>query len=249
MVGGLATQEQVIAYFVLGTVGSLLPDLDADNSTPVQIAFSLSSLGMAFVIMFAATAMFDSVIELVLIWLTAYLVFRWFIFALFARFTKHRGVFHSVPAAVFFGLLTATVSHHILGYPPLQAWMNGMFVCFGYVVHLILDELYSVNVFGMRTRKSFGTALKLYSKSGLAATLALYLATLALFLFTPDTGRFTQTAVNAELYREINRRLLPDGRWFEYPRSTANQLVVETDSQLSRLRNEEVQQNRINDQQ
>ena len=125
MVAGLATQEQVIAYFILGTIGSLLPDLDADNSTPVQIAFSLASLGSAFVIMFAATALFDSVIELVVIWLMAYLVFRWLIFVLFARFTNHRGIFHSVPAAIFFGLLTAAVSHRVMAVSPLQAWMNG----------------------------------------------------------------------------------------------------------------------------
>lgn len=247
MVAGLATQEQVIAYFVLGTVGSVLPDLDADNSTPVQIAFSLSSLASAFVIMFAATALFDSVIELVLIWLTAYLLFRWFIFALFARFTNHRGIFHSVPAAVFFGLLTTAVSHHVLAYPPLQAWMNGLFVCLGYLVHLILDELYSVNVFGMRTRRSFGTALKLYSKSSLSATLAIYLATLAVFLFTPDLGRFTQMAGSAELYHEIHQRLLPDGRWFEYPRSSATKLGVQTESYLSRLRSEGSQYDTLGD--
>lgn len=247
MVAGLATQEQVIAYFVLGTVGSVLPDLDADNSTPVQIAFSLSSLASAFVIMFAATALFNSVIELVLIWLTAYLMFRWFIFALFARFTNHRGIFHSVPAAVFFGLLTTAVSHHVLAVPPLQAWLNGLFVCLGYLVHLILDELYSVNVFGMRTRKSFGTAFKLYSKSSLSATFAVYLAMLAVFLFTPDLGRFTQMAVSAELYHEINQRLLPDGRWFEYPRSSATKVGVQTESYLSRLRSEGSQYDTLSD--
>ena len=38
----------------------------------------------------------------------------------------------------------------------------------GFLSHLLLDEIYSVDCHGLRLKKSFGTALKLWGHSGLA---------------------------------------------------------------------------------
>jgi hypothetical protein len=214
LVANLASQEQVVVYFVLGTLGSLLPDMDADNSAPVQITFSFISIVMAFLVMFLFSGIFPSVLELVSIWFVVYLFFRWLIFAVFTRLTSHRGIFHSVPAALFFGFLATAVSYRAFGILPLEAWMSGLFVSFGYLVHLVLDELYSVNVFGLRSKRSFGTALKLYSKSCLPATLSMYLAMLAVFLITPTFVPVARVAMDATTYHAISHRLVPEGDWF-----------------------------------
>ena len=217
LVANLASQEQVVVYFVLGALGSLLPDMDADNSAPVQFTFSFISIAMAFLVMFFFSGIFPSVLELVAIWFMAYLFFRWLIFAVFTRLTTHRGIFHSVPAALFFGFLAATVSHRAFGFLPFEAWMSGLFVSFGYLVHLVLDELYSVNIFGLRTKRSLGTALKLYSRSSLPATLYMYLAMLAVFLITPTFVPVARIAMDTTTYHEISHRLVPAGEWFSHP--------------------------------
>ncbi len=214
LVVGLASQEQVILFFLLGTLGSLLPDMDADNSAPVQFTFSFTSILMAFFVMFFFAQVTLSVMELILIWLIAYLFFRWFIFALFTRFTRHRGIFHSIPAALFFGCLTATVAYRFFDSPPIHAWMYGIFVAFGYLVHLLLDELYSVNLFGMRTRRSLGTALKLYSRKSPPASIYLYLATIVVFIATPSTTHFMHIIGDGKTYHAIGDRLLPKDGWF-----------------------------------
>ena len=214
LVSSLASEKQVILYFVLGTVGSLLPDIDADNSTPLQIAFSLASMLLAFLLMFFFAGTFPSVIELALIWLATYLFFRWIIFALFTRLTTHRGIFHSVPAALFFGCLTAATTHGMMNFTPLQAWMSGIFVSYGYLVHLVLDEVYSVNVFGMRTRRSFGSAFKLYSSGSVPATLYMYLALLGAFFIAPSLSPLSREVIDGEILQTIQQRLLPGEGWF-----------------------------------
>jgi hypothetical protein len=216
MVGGLASEKQVVLYFVLGTIGSLLPDIDADKSTPLQIVFSFFSVLLAFIVMFSYSATFPSVMELVLIWLATYLFFRWIIFALFTCLTTHRGIFHSVPAVLFFGFFTAALSYQLFLFNPLQAWMSGLFVSFGYLVHLLLDELYSVNVFGIRTRKSLGTALKFYYKCSLPATMSMYLAMMAAFLAAPSLTPVTQQIIDEKVLHKIHQRLIPEGTWLGY---------------------------------
>ena len=42
-----------------------------------------------------------SIVELSLLWVVTYVVVRHVIFKLFARFSVHRGVFHSLLAAIF----------------------------------------------------------------------------------------------------------------------------------------------------
>ena len=204
----------MLIYLGLGTVGSLLPDLDADNSSPVRIGFTLISITLAFLAMFLLADTFPSVAELVLVWLAVYLLFRWLIFALFTRLTSHRGVFHSLPAAALFGLVTAILGERLLGEAPLQAWIGGAFVAFGYLLHLLLDELYSVNLFGVHTRRSLGSACKLWSFNSHAASIYLYCACLLAFAMAPENGPLMRRISNPETYAQIGQRLLPEGDWF-----------------------------------
>lgn len=216
MVAGLATEKQVILYFTLGTVGSLLPDIDANDSVPIQITFSVASILLAFVTMFFFAAIFYSVMELVLIWLVTYLLLRWIIFALFSRLTTHRGIFHSLPAALFFGFVSAAVAHRVMGVDPQQAWMSGLFITYGYIVHLALDEFFSVNIFGIRTRRSFGSAMKLYSRGSFTTSLYMYLALMAAFIITPSIIPLTDVVLNTEILNTTQQRLFPSGSWFDW---------------------------------
>ena len=69
LAAGFAAPAEMLTYLGLGTLGSLLPDLDADNSAPLQIGFTVVSIALAFMAMFLLVDTFPSVAELVLLWL------------------------------------------------------------------------------------------------------------------------------------------------------------------------------------
>lgn len=212
---GLATPGETLVYLALGTLGSLLPDLDADGSAPVRASFTLAAVALAFLVMFFLAERFASVAELVVVWVFAFLLARWALFALLTRVTVHRGMLHSVPAAAFFGLAAAAAAHRGVGAPAQAAWTAGAFVAFGYLVHLLLDEAYSVNLFGARARRSLGSAFKLWSRRGPAATLATYLAAVSAFLLAPPPGPMLEAIAEPAHRREAWQRLWPRDGWFQ----------------------------------
>lgn len=228
----LATPAQMLAYLGLGTLGSLLPDLDADNSAPVQISFTVISIVLAFGAMFLLSDTFPSVAELLAVWLATYLFFRWLVFSLFTRLTRHRGVFHSVPAAALFGLVAAIAGEHLLHLTAFQAWLAGAFVAFGYLTHLLLDEVYSVNLFGMRTRRSFGSAFKLWSGNSHLASVYLYVVCAAALLLAPPHTEFIRVMGSPDTYARISERLLPDNHWFR-PATSVSRHTVTANPQTS----------------
>jgi hypothetical protein len=169
----------------LGTLGGLLPDIDASNSRPVKLLFNvLALLGVAGVLQ-----VFKNDYEpypLLLIVAGTYLFIRFVVFALFNRLTVHRGVFHSLLAAVFFALLMTCISYHFLHWNVLHAWLNGLFIALGFIVHLLLDELFSVDLSNARMKNSFGTALKLFSHSNMTASALMAIFTIMLYWMAPS---------------------------------------------------------------
>ena len=93
-----------------------------------------------------------------------YLFVRFGLTKLIKTYTVHRGMWHSIPAAATAGLVT----FWLCDCPELsiQLYKAGAVVA-GFMWHLILDEIYAVQATGVRvrTKKSFGTALKMFSKS------------------------------------------------------------------------------------
>ncbi|MEY3288006.1 MAG: hypothetical protein RLZZ419_248 [Pseudomonadota bacterium] len=181
----LITMSDMPRLIFLGTLGGLLPDIDASNSRPVKLLFHLLALvGVAGALQIFKND-YDSY-PLLLIIAGTYLFIRHIAFALFNRLTVHRGVFHSVLAAVFFALLMTCISYYFLHRNILHAWLNGLFIALGFIVHLLLDELYSVDLSNARMKKSFGTALKLFSYNNITASALMTVFTLLLYWIAPS---------------------------------------------------------------
>jgi hypothetical protein len=217
LVAGVATPKEVVVYFCAGTVGGVLPDLDSDHALPVQILFGLLAIILAFVTVFSRADSF-SIVELACVWIGVYLLIRYIPYKIFIKFTVHRGIFHSLLAALFFWLLTTAITYHLFGLNTLTAWLTGCFVGIGYVIHLALDELYSVDITGAKIKKSFGTALKFASYANLKTSIALGIATsLVFYLATPALDAFLQTLGNSSVYASVHDRFLPKDRWFNFP--------------------------------
>ena len=182
---GWAGPEQTQALFFLGVAGGLLPDIDSDNSTPVRGFFTLLGVVLAFLVAFALVGRFP-VVDLVLIWGGVFLLVRYGVFEVFARFTVHRGIWHSWLATVFAGVASTNAGFHLVGLSAFDAWLAGFFVAMGYLTHLCLDEVASVDILGNRVRRSFGTALKPFSLSSPRASLAMLALVVGLSFLAPD---------------------------------------------------------------
>ncbi|MEN8214920.1 MAG: metal-dependent hydrolase [Pseudomonadota bacterium] len=180
----LAPAKAVFLYWLLGTLGGILPDIDAPNSIPTRLLFT--SLGI-FIACFLVTSQPFSWLELTSLWIVTYLSVRYGLSKLFDKLTVHRGNFHSILAALLFGFVTTATAYQVLEINELLAWFAGVFVTVGYLVHLLLDELYNVDLTNAKLKKSFGTALKIASFRHKFSTVLLLLASLGVFLLTPPT--------------------------------------------------------------
>jgi len=168
----------------LGALGGLLPDIDASNSRPVKLLFNvLALMGVAGVLRIFKDSY--APYPLLLIVVGTYLFIRHGLFASFNGLTEHRGVFHSLLAAVFFALLMTCISYHCLHWDILYAWLNGIFIALGFIVHLLLDELYSVDLSNARMKNSFGTALKLFNYNNMTASVLMTVFTMLLYWTAP----------------------------------------------------------------
>ncbi len=214
MVAGLADRAEVLPCFLLGAIGGLLPDVDADYSTPLQIAFTLFSIVIAFLLMFAAAIHFTSLAELLLVWLAGYLAIRWGVFQLFTRHTTHRGMIHSLPVAAASGIFTAAIAYWLFELPSLKAWLYGAFVTLGFLTHLLLDEISAINLFGIRSRRSFGSAMKLWYRNSWRATLAAYIALAITLPLAPPIHDFRDAILDLSPRAMLEDKLFPEGGWF-----------------------------------
>jgi hypothetical protein len=153
--------NQAAVLWVAGTLAGLLPDIDADSSAPLSWIFSL----LGFVASLFVLQMLVGQ-SLLVIWgamLCVFLAVRYGVMTLFTRMTRHRGAYHSCLAGVFTALTVAWMSWRYVGLSADFSWGLGGMTLLGFLTHLVLDECYSVNISGVRIKKSFGTALKLFS--------------------------------------------------------------------------------------
>jgi len=169
--------------FLFAVIGSMLPDLDSDTGVPVRLLFgtlAVATIGLA--LFYATDNTATSWPQQGLIAVGAGLFVYFVIGGIFKHFTVHRGVFHSIPAALVIGLVAMSVSG-LLGIGEKMALAIGLAITAGYLTHLVLDEINStVNLSGIpfKPKKSLGTALKLTGGSKITTT-AIYVA-LVLFL-------------------------------------------------------------------
>lgn len=145
----------------LCSIAGMLPDLDSDSGVPIRELLSFVSVLVPMLMLRRFQYYGWTPETMVFIAGVMYVAIRFGIGTLFRRLTKHRGMWHSLPAAVIAGLIT-----FLLCLSPefeirlFKSWA----VVLGFVSHLFLDEVYSVDLRGRRIRlkKSAGTAMKLY---------------------------------------------------------------------------------------
>ncbi len=214
VMAGQFSHQAIVGYFVLGVVGGLLPDIDSPTSIPVRLAFMVVAVIAGFLLIFTFSHYY-SLLELVILWLGCFIVIRFGVFNLLDALTVHRGLVHSIPAGIGFGFFTVFVAYHFFDTSAVHAWFCGAFVTLGFFVHLLLDELYSVDLFGKKVlKRSFGTAFSLGDMKKPFSTIMLYFSLVGLFYCCPSPRPFTDLLLHRIDYQSVTRRMLPSGTWF-----------------------------------
>ena len=160
---GIPWESSVIAGGLCG-IGGMLPDIDSDSGIPFRESMSFFAAIIPIMMLDRLRALGLNYEEFVLAVGGIYLFVRFGLARLLAKYTVHRGMFHSLPAALIFaGVVFLVSGSSDLQLRYFKAW--GVFC--GVMSHLILDEIYSVEWKGGRWRfkKSFGTAVKLWGNN------------------------------------------------------------------------------------
>lgn len=182
---GLVGGHEFLICVALGTIGGLLPDIDSDNSTPIKLGFDVASLMVAFSLVMHWRSEL-SLLSLFGLWLAGYGLMRYGVFYLFTKATVHRGIIHSVPYMAVLALGLVSLNYYFLDTTAMTSWFYGLFLFVGAMVHLGLDEAYSVDLLNHRMKRSSGTAMKLYRDRERYWYVLLYaLVAMAIFIAPP----------------------------------------------------------------
>lgn len=157
-VGGLPPMTCVLGAGLCSIAG-MMPDLDSGPGVPLResVAFAAAVVPLMLVHRLEATGLPTE--AMILLGAAAYLAIRFGVTKLIKKFAIHRGMFHSLPAA----LIAAQITYLAFGAEnPLCRYFMASAVVIGFLTHLVLDEIWSVRLgmFGPKFKKSFGTALK-----------------------------------------------------------------------------------------
>lgn len=160
---GLCSFIGSIVVLFLATVSSAIPDIDSPTGRPRELVLSFLGVTLPVVVFlnFAKDIATENILIAVII---TFFLTRYLLEYILSNWTVHRGLWHSIPV----GILCAEIAYLLFWDADIKSrFIYATAVFGGYLSHLILDEMYSVKVLEVSTKRSFGTALKLKSESGL----------------------------------------------------------------------------------
>jgi len=203
---GMMSLPQAISGWLLVMLGGLLPDIDSDHSNVVRGLFTVfgGMISILSIIILGADA------SIGLMWLAGVVSFvtvRYGLWYIFARFTVHRGIFHSLLAGVFFSVFTTVAAFHLMALPARVSWLMGLCLMIGFIIHLFLDECYSVDLVNGRIKRSFGTAMKLFDYQGWINSLWMLCLISGLVLLAPPWQELWAIFTDADLLESLKKKL------------------------------------------
>ena len=228
----------------LCALGGVLPDVDSDSSRSFQRCLSTVA-GVFSLVLASRLRDFSMTAEsVVMIGATAYFLIFYVGGKIVKSCTVHRGMCHSL----VFGLIAAEIVFILSSGDTQLRLFKAASIFFGVLVHLTLDEVYSVETSGKRAGKSrsggrtiylknsFGTALKLIDYKHMHSTIAFYVAALLLGNCALNVQSALARFENAEQRKALQGKAAVDRVRLIYPTQfelSAVQWVAENDLVLS----------------
>jgi len=178
----------------LCAASGMLPDLDSGPGAPLKesVAFAAAVIPLLMIHRFQQMGL--PVEGMILAGAGIYLAIRFGLMWILQNHSVHRGMFHSLPAAVIAG----QVAFLVFGAEqPLSRYCIASAVVLGFLTHLVLDEIWSVKqgMFGPKFKKAFGTALKFYGPEAWSNLLAYVLVVALGVLAAGDAFRTEKTQI------------------------------------------------------
>ncbi|MDR3634085.1 MAG: metal-dependent hydrolase [Isosphaeraceae bacterium] len=158
---------------LLATISGLLPDLDSDSGVEMKGFTGMLGVLVAVAVWEGLGKVHPPPAFELHLWATvsSYVAVRHGIRRVASRLTVHRGISHSIPTCAVWGSLVYL--YYPTGTHSLRLVM-AVAVMLGFLSHLLLDEICSVDLSGARVNKAFGTAIKFWAPSPWS-TVAVYL--------------------------------------------------------------------------
>ena len=142
----------------LCSFAGMLPDIDSDTSKSFQECIYLTA-GIGCILTAARLRYFGVDPDFAMLGgAFVLLLVRFGLAPLIKKITVHRGMIHSIPMAILCGQIV----FFIVSGPVSERLVKAAALTIGFLSHLVLDEVYSIDSTGaaLRFKKSFGTALK-----------------------------------------------------------------------------------------
>ncbi|MCA9041857.1 MAG: metal-dependent hydrolase [Planctomycetaceae bacterium] len=158
------TPEQGILSGILCWMSGMLPDVDSETGKPVQKIFGILAAVVPMMMMERFREVGTTQEQIILLAICTYTAIRYGFSYILGKLSVHRGMKHSIPA-LFIAAQTV-----MLVYRSDELAVKGLMgiaVAIGFLSHLLLDELYSVEFTGTRLKlnKAAGSALKFVGKN------------------------------------------------------------------------------------
>ncbi len=185
---------QAVIVAVLTWIAGMLPDLDSESGRPIRELSGVVAAFAPLLLLQNVQAIGVKDDRAFLFAILSYGAVKYGGAFLLGKLTVHRGMFHSIPALLIWSELTFLAYHSDeLRVRVLMAVGVGI----GFLSHLVLDEMYSVQWDGAKIRlaKSSGSAMKFFGPEALpnGVTMGLLLclsyATLVQAGIVRDPGR------------------------------------------------------------
>lgn len=152
----------VLAAGLCGVSG-MLPDLDSGPGRPLRESTAFAAAVVPMMLLDRMEQLGWAPETIVLAGGAMYLLIRFGVGWLLRHCTVHRGMFHSLPAAAIAAELTFLVCAHA-NEDIAHRIFNAGAVLVGFLSHLVLDEIWSLDLMHARIKKSFGTAIKFWGE-------------------------------------------------------------------------------------
>ena len=185
---GVIYFSEIFYLVIIGTIAWLLPDLDHSESLPNFLLFNIIGtivVSMIFLIFYDHYDWFT----VFLIMLVTYLFILYWVRYIYNKIVVHRWMFHSIPTAVLLSIILFHLSHNIIWIWFNRSLIMSIFLFVWYMTHLILDEMYSVDLYNAKLKRSFWTALKFYSRKYIVSSIIVYSLLLISFLSFPNISK------------------------------------------------------------
>lgn len=190
-----------ISVAVYCGLGGAIPDLDSDSGIPAREMFNLVSVFFPLLVYHRLEQEGLTSEQVFACMVGIYLAIRFGLKRLFRKFTVHRGMFHSVPAMLIFGLVVyLTGSQTAAAEAPgvnqdmrhFHRAVLGIAAAIGVFTHLVLDEIWAVNWEGLsiQLNQFAGSAVKLWSSSLFATGLTYGILGILMYATYLDAKRF-----------------------------------------------------------